>query len=199
MDPLRYQAGRTVGYAVLGTAAGALGHTVTGGLQSPTVGWLLSWAMALALAITAARLWRGPRKGLVRLGRARPQGGASLFTRIMRRLPRSPATVGLATGLLPCGALAAAVLLAASTTSPWLGAASMVAFATVSGAGLLGIGLVAQRLRLAARPALQRGLATVLALGAILLALRPLPLVTAHPGPDGGTEAASCPLHAEPE
>jgi uncharacterized protein len=199
MDPLRYQAGRMLGYGMLGAGAGALGHAVTGGLSHPTVAWLLSWAMAAALAITAYRLWRGPGAApLVRLGRARSPAAPSLLERLTRRLPKTPLALGLMTGLLPCGALAAAVLMAAGTTSPWLGSASMVAFATVSGVGLMGVGLVARRLRLASQPALVRSLAVALALGAVLLALRPLPLAMAH-GPAGDAPpdpTAACPLHA---
>jgi uncharacterized protein len=194
LDPLRYQAGRTAGYAVLGAGAGALGHAVTGGLSHTAVAWVLSWAMAAALAIAALRLWRGPQVApLVRLTRARPAPASTpWFARAARALPRSPLSIGLLTGLLPCGALAAAVLVAAGTTSPGLGTLSMVAFATTSGVGLLGVGAAARRLRLTHRPALVRSLAVVLALGAVLLALRPLPLTA--PAAEA-TAAPSCPLH----
>ncbi|MFW5876005.1 MAG: sulfite exporter TauE/SafE family protein [Myxococcota bacterium] len=198
LAPVAYQLGRTLSYAALGVLAGSLGHAVTGGLSHTAVAWVLSWAMAAALGIAAWRLWshdQPARVPLVPLRRARR--GPSLFERAARFLPKSPLAVGALTALLPCGALAAAVVVAAGTTSPAWGAASMVAFATTSGVGLLGVGYVARRLRLASRPVLSRSLAVGLALGAILLALRPLPLAQATE-PEHSPTATTCPLHPPP-
>lgn len=201
LAPVVYQLGRTLSYATVGALAGWLGHAVTGGLSHAAVAWVLSWAMAAALGIAAWRLWsqgRPARAPLLRLGRGRP--GPSLFDRAARFLPKSPLAIGALTALLPCGALAAAVVVAAGTTSPAWGAASMVAFATTSGIGLLGVGYVARRLRLASRPVLTRSLAVGLALGAILLALRPLPLAqaTEPDHADHAPTATTCPLHPPP-
>lgn len=197
MAPLAYQAGRTLSYATVGALAGWLGHTLTGGLSHTAVAWVLSWTMAVAMGLAAWRLWnqgRPARAPLLKLGRGKP--GPTLFERAARLLPRSPLAIGTFTALLPCGALTAAVLVAAGTASPGWGAASMAAFATTSGLGLLGVGYLARRIQWAHHPVWGRSLAVVLALGAVLLALRPLPMAQAdHGRQDAAPAAATCPMH----
>ena len=82
--------------------------------------------------------------------------------------------VGLGTALLPCGALAAAVLIAASMGSTMLGSLSMLAFAVVSGVGLVAATWVFERFARRPKPGTARVLAAVLALGAILFVIRPV-------------------------
>jgi sulfite exporter TauE/SafE len=93
---------------------------------------------------------------------------------VLRALGQHPFFVGLGTALLPCGALAAAVLIAASTGAPLLGGLSMLAFAVVSGVGLVGAAWLFERFARRPRPATSRVLAVVLALGAIMFVIRPV-------------------------
>jgi len=82
--------------------------------------------------------------------------------------------VGVGTALLPCGALAAAALIAASSGSAMLGSASMLAFAIVSGVGLAGATFLFERLAHRPRPVTSRVLAVALAFGSILFVIRPV-------------------------
>jgi sulfite exporter TauE/SafE len=107
--------------------------------------------------------------------RAKPtEAGESKTSRVLRALGRHPFLVGLGTALLPCGALAAAVLIAASTGQASLGASSMLAFAVVSGAGLVGAAWLFERISRQPHPVTSRVLAVVLALGSILFVIRPV-------------------------
>jgi sulfite exporter TauE/SafE len=92
----------------------------------------------------------------------------------LRALGEHPFLVGLGTALLPCGALAAAVLIAASTGTAPLGALSMLAFSVVSGVGLVGAAWLFERISRRPRPATSRALAVVLALGAVMFVIRPV-------------------------
>jgi hypothetical protein len=95
--------------------------------------------------------------------------------------------VGAVSGLLPCGALYSAVLIASSAGSAAWGAVSMAAFAAASGVGLLGAGLVS---RAARSVGARRVLGLALVLGAVLVVARPLAQVLA---PDA---SPSCGTHA---
>lgn len=182
--PLRYQAGRTLGYAIAGAIAGGFGAVVTSALPAVWTGALLSWSLAIALGIAAWRLWR--------LGSPGPAGSAtvalgtgprrrSLFDRVVQRAPREPALFGLVTALLPCGALLAALLLAAGSSSSFGGALVMLGFVTTSGAGLLGVAWLASRLRGVASPTALRLLAVGLMVGAALLVVRPVSALQGEP------------------
>ncbi len=178
----RYQLGRFVGYGALGVAAGAVGGTAATLIAGRWGAALISWSLAAALAVAAIRAWQrgaAPKSQGVVLGAG---AAPSLFERAVARLPREPALLGVATALLPCGALAAAVGIAATTGTPLDGFATMVAFAAVSGIALVGAAWVTQRLGAIDRRAWSRALALVLAAGAILLVARPIPsLVSGDP------------------
>lgn len=170
----RYQLGRFISYSLLGGIAGAIGGAAAVNLPGAWGGALLSWSLALGLGLAAFRLWRRPNQPLISL-RAKPvESDASRASRALGALGRHPFFVGLGTALLPCGALAAAVLIAASTGSAALGALSMLAFAVVSGVGLVGAAWLFERFSRRPRPATSRVLAVVLALGSILFVIRPV-------------------------
>lgn len=166
--PARYLAGRSVSYAGLGALAGWLGERITDALPGPWVGAAISWTLAAALGAAAYRLWRrpAPKPALVELRPSRQR------TAILQRFPT---LVGLVTGMLPCGALLGAVIVAAGAGSVAGGALTMVAFSLVTAVGPLGAGLLASR---AARDGtdrwLPRTLAVALALGAVVMILRPI-------------------------
>ena len=198
--PLRYQAGRVVSYAALGAIAGALGHTLRWGLPGAWGSALLSWALAAGLGLSAYRAFESarapttrrspePADALIPLRRGRgdaPQRPAGPVRRAAHTVIARPFALGLVTALLPCGALAAALLVAAGTGVSLGGALVMSSFAAVSGLGLIAAAWLLQRAPTGPGPA--RVLAVVLALGAVIFALRPV-----HALRTGG--AAACPAH----
>lgn len=172
---LRYQSGRWLSYALLGALSGSFGQVVSSTLPGPWAGAILSWTLALGLGAVAFRLWQRPSQAYVQLGtRQEPSPAESWIGRSLRALADRPFLLGFATALLPCGALVAAALIAASTGTPAAGAASMLAFALVSGLGLLGASWLARRANRAQPPASTRLLAAVMGVGAVLFLIRPI-------------------------
>jgi sulfite exporter TauE/SafE len=135
---------------------------------------LLSWSLALGLGLAALRLWRRPSQPLVTLRSKKDEAAQSIVSRTLGALGRHAFFVGLGTALLPCGALAAAVLISASTGSTAFGALSMLSFALVSGVGLIGATWAFERFARRPGPGTSRLLAAVLALGSILFVIRPV-------------------------
>lgn len=170
----RYQLGRFISYSVLGAVAGTVGGVTAVSLPHAWGSALLSWSLALGLGLAALRLWRRPNQPLVTLRTKQDEQAPTLVSRALGSLGHHPFFVGLGTALLPCGALAAAVLIAASTGSTALGSLSMLAFAVVSGVGLVGATWVFERFARRPRPTTSRILAVVLALGSILFVIRPV-------------------------
>jgi len=186
----RYQLGRFISYSVLGAIAGTIGGATAVSLPQAWGSALLSWSLALGLGLAALRLWRRPRQPLVTLRTRQDDPTPSFGSRVLGGLGRHPFFVGLGTALLPCGALAAAVLIAASTGSTALGSLSMLAFAVVSGVGLVGATWVFERFARRPSPATSRVLAVVLALGSILFVIRPV-----HALRTGDTSSCHAPTH----
>lgn len=170
----RYQLGRFISYSALGAIAGTIGGATAVNLPSAWGSALLSWSLALGLGLAALRLWRRPNQPLVTLRTKKDDPAPSITSRFLGGLGRHPFLVGLGTAVLPCGALAAAVLIAASSGSTVLGSLSMLAFAVVSGIGLVGATWVFERFARRPKPATSRALAVVLALGSILFVIRPV-------------------------
>ncbi len=170
----RYQLGRFISYSVLGGTAGAVGGATAVSLPGAWGSALLSWSLALGLGLAAFRLWRRPDQPLVSLRTKEEAASKSSGSNVVRALGRHPFFVGLGTALLPCGALAAAVLIAASTGAATAGALSMLAFAMVSGVGLVGAAWLFERFSRRPRPTTSRILAVVLALGAVMFVIRPV-------------------------
>lgn len=154
-----YLSGRVLSYALGGAAVGALGGRFVMLLGRAHVHHVAAAMAAMAMLWQAARLLRSEsrRAAVVPLRSARRAG-----------VPRGLG-MGLLTGLLPCGALASAMLLAASAATPLGGAASMTAFAAASAPGLLAVVFAG---RLASRIGLRApGLHARRALGVALIAL----------------------------
>jgi len=162
----RYGLGRFTSYLITGALAGALGSGLVQVLRGEGVQRFVSLALAAGLALAA---WRVLRAG-------RPAALVKLRTSAPR--PRVPAGVmGLVTGLLPCGALASGLLIAASAGSWWGGAMAMAVFAATSAPGLLAVVLPATGLRSvlnrAATPTRRKLGAAVLMVAACWVAARP--------------------------
>lgn len=192
---LPYHAARLLAYALVGALAGASGGALAQVLPARFASAALSLALAAALGLAAWRLWRAgdARERPIAIGRGprRP----SVLDRLYAALPKSPLALGLTTAALPCGALYAGVLAAASSGGALAGAASMLAFGLASGIGLVIVSAVAARARrLADRGVetlfLRRVLATALAIGAILLVVRP---VASLSEPEPSCHAAALP------
>lgn len=173
-----YLGGRFVSYVALGAFAGAFGATVVGWMERPLAQALLSWTLGAGLALTAWRLWRGG---------ARPAKLVTLRTKdeARRATMRAP-LLGLMTGFLPCGALAAALLLAAGSGDALTGGLTLLAFASASAPALLGAGVAAGYLRRAGETP-RKLLSVALALGAIVLLLRPIDALRGEPAECHGT------------
>jgi sulfite exporter TauE/SafE len=161
---LRYLGGRLASYAALGALFGAIGQHALCILPVAGVQIVALGAVALAAAARGLRLLLPPRP--VKLGK-RPQ----LVARLFRLLPRDPLAVGLATGLLPCGALVPAWALAMTAGGALPGAAAMLAFGAASTPGLV-VALVGSRV--AARVRSPRIEAVAWLALAAWLAVRPL-------------------------
>ncbi len=141
--PLRgaalWHAGRLATYAALGALAGALG----GGVPGP------AWVPA-ALAVPLLLWFSASLAGLVPAGPARVPGLARLGAALARRDGSGwRFLLGLATGLLPCGMVYAALALAVAAGSAAGGAATMIVFGlgTVPALALLAAGVRALALR----------------------------------------------------
>jgi sulfite exporter TauE/SafE len=141
-----YHVARLVAYATLGVIAGAAGArldtmTLRAGIRPAALvagGLLVLWGAARLAALAGARLPHFPA----------PRFAQHAVSAVLRRFsaasPRARAVaLGLVAPLLPCGWLYAFVASAASTGSPWEGAAVMAGFwlGTVPALAAVSIGL----------------------------------------------------------
>ncbi|MFO0692129.1 MAG: sulfite exporter TauE/SafE family protein [Polyangiales bacterium] len=176
-----YQLGRLATYTALGSALGAAGSTVTSLLPGNTAGLVLGLGMAASLLWAAHRTWRGAPSPLVPLRIRRAEGGVAAQNLLL------PLALGFGTGLLPCGSLYAALLLAASAGKATSGAIALASFAITSSTGVIGAQSLAGFLRSRGGDEGRRIVATVLVLGAALALLRPLSaMISGNPTCHGG-------------
>lgn len=161
----RYGLGRLAAYAFNGALAGGMGHALLGLLDAPVARGIASLLLGAGLGLSAWRLYSSRAPKLFGL-------------RTKSDLSRRPATIGALTGFLPCGALVAGLTLAAASGSIVFGALTMLAFAVGSSLGLIGAGWLAMHLR---REGARKVVAVVLALGAIVCALRAVDSFRAEP------------------
>jgi sulfite exporter TauE/SafE len=182
---VRYLSGRLAAYAVLGALAGSVGQSLLASRWSRWIEAALAWLLALVLLYAARGFLfakpRGPR--LLRIGAA-PR--TSWQSRLLARVAHDPLLLGVATALLPCGALFGALLASAALGSGMYGALAMLSFALLTSPALLG---AAQLARLTRRgPYARRVFGSVLVAGALVTALRPIPGLRADAVP-------ACHLH----
>jgi hypothetical protein len=170
---LAWFGGRLASYTLAGALFGALGEKAARYVAASAFSRVLLLAVAaLALARGVSLLLTRPRSDLVRLGP--PSLGERTLRFAAQLVPRRALPLGLLTGVLPCGLLAAAWALAASTSHPLRGALTLALFSLAGVPALAASQLFASRLASLGRrfsPAWQGTLWCALAL---LLALRPL-------------------------
>ena len=170
-----YQLGRLTTYALLGAAAGGLGAVLATALRP--------WQGAFSIAVGALIILTG--LGLI--GVLPLQHGfaslapARLASRGVKGLlaashAAAPFALGLANGLLPCGAVYAMTLLAAVQGDPLRGAGVMLIFGFGTLPAMLGFGYAAGLLSLRLRARLFRVAAVVVVAVGMQLALRGLAL-----------------------
>ncbi len=177
MDPvlsLQYLAGRMTSYVFLGALVGFAGARLVVHAGAP-LRVVIAELVALILLVQALRLWKPGWFSLRRFGLlAKPVATLSSV------LPRRGLGLGLITGFLPCGALYAALGVAAASADPLVAAAGLALFAVASIPGLLaaaaGVAFVGRSPQRNWK--LRRGLAgsgaLALALLAFWIAARPL-------------------------
>lgn len=145
-----YNAGRIVSYAAAGALVGYLGGTVYAAV-SPTGGYAVIQTAA-ALLMVAVGLYVGgwfPRfAALERIGipvwrRLEPLGRRLIPV----RHPAQALTYGLIWGWLPCGLVYTALLFTATSGGPLDGALFMAAFGLGTLPGVMGAGILSDRLR----------------------------------------------------
>lgn len=137
-----YFGGRLLAYALAGAVFGDLGGRAASVLPLP---WIRIVAVATLAIFAFARgltILRASR-GVVRIGKPKP----SLLAFVADLFPRRGLGLGLATGVLPCGLLFGAWMLAASAGNAPRGALSMIVFAFASMPGLAAALLASRALR----------------------------------------------------
>lgn len=173
---LATQAGRLLGYALAGAAAGGFGSSIVAGLDHPAAYALLRWAAAAALGwIGLSMLGVVPSLAFAdRLlapvtNRIRYAGGA--------RLPTwPPFMLGLGWSLAPCGVALGALIYAGLSGSSAAGATVMAGFGFGTLPAIVSCALGFDRLRaLSRRPALRAGA------GVFIVSLAILSVVAPHP------------------
>lgn len=129
-----YVVGRTTSYIFIGATAGTVGAALLSEAGRSASIILIEFAALILFVQGVHRLL--PRLSLAAFARGRNHVVGRFLGRILAMLPTGGLPLGLATGFLPCGALAAALALAAATGHPVLGAAGMAVF-SLAGAPVL--------------------------------------------------------------
>lgn len=147
---LTLNVGRLLSYVLVGAAIGGLGSVLVAGGQVAGVGSPLRRAIALFTGLLL--VWLGLRQVapalLPKLPLLHPLQG-KLHDRLHRAMTQTaqqphwwtPALLGMAWGLVPCGFLYAAQIKAAETSTVWGGAATMAAFGVGTLPMMVGVGV----------------------------------------------------------
>lgn len=175
---VQYQLGRVASYSALGVLVGAAGGSAMGVFRSTGIGETASVLFALGLVVGGVGLWRsakgpsaGPAERTVQLTPRAPK--PNIAVKLMRKVAGQPLLLGLASALLPCGALASGLLIAASMGNARDGAIVMATFAGGTGIGLVVSAKIIDLLRQRGTAGL-RVAAVLLWLGAATTVARPL-------------------------
>jgi hypothetical protein len=169
---LLYHGSRIAVYAVLGAALGAIGSLLGLGASLNRVAGVLS--LALGLGVLAFGLGY---LGLLPLGKMEGRGAwleRAMGQAFQRGGREGVMLLGALNGLLPCGLVYSALLVAATTGGPLPGALGMVVFGLGTLPALLVVGLGAGALSPRVRQTLGRVAGVVIVLVGIQLVLRGL-------------------------
>lgn len=198
--PLRYQLGRIAGYGLAGLVAGRFGVAISEVLPPPLRPYVFPVLTGLSCVLVAFHLWPPRRRGAgaVAPQALRPSTQGPVVRRVLTVLPREAAYVGFASTLLPCGALAGALLFAAGRGTGLEGAVFMASFATVSGIATVTAAGLAGLLRSLSQPRVE-GLRRLAAVGLLAFGLvaisSPLRAHLAGPPADGVAPASAPHCH----
>ena len=170
-----YQLGRLTTYALLGAAVGGLGAVLAAALRP--------WQGAFSIAMGALVILTGLGLiGVLPLQHSLASLAPARFvSRCIKGLlasshPAAPFALGLANGMLPCGAVYAMTLLAAMQGGAIYGAGLMLIFGLGTLPAMLGFGYAAGLLSLRLRAHLFRVAAMLMMAVGVQLALRGLAL-----------------------
>ncbi len=147
---LLYHSGRILVYGLMGVVAGALGSAVGKAAEAASIPGVLSILIGLAVILA----------GLSYLGwlpfwrRTAHSGG--WWQRATTRAMKTPGATGVfvlgcLNGLLPCGLVYEALLIAAATAHPWLAGFGMLLFGAATVPTMVAFGVGAQMLSAAIR------------------------------------------------
>ena len=165
-----YHAARVLIYVLLGALVGALGSLLGLSHQLTALGGAVSLLLGIAILLLGAGylgwLRAFPLEGASRwwnaaLSRALKQGGW-----------RGVALLGVLNGLLPCGLVYSALLLAASTGAVWRGALGMALFGLGTFPALLALDLGAGALSVRFRQGMMKLAGALMLLVGLQLVLR---------------------------
>ncbi len=130
---LAFQAGRVLGFAVLGALVGWFGSV----LGLPPAFWTAATIVAGLVMLLLGVSLSGTSPRLAGAGVALPSSLARFTERVPSTGPLGPAVLGAATFVLPCGFTQAVQVYAMSTGSPARAAAILATFALGTSPGLL--------------------------------------------------------------
>lgn len=201
--PLQYQAGRVVGYAFVGALSGHLGSALSMVKLASWLPLLLAVATSSALIAMAWRIQRAAQPAstkpastpLIQLRLSTTKPEPSLWSRMQSLLPAHPAVFGMSTAMLPCGALAAALLLSANYAAPTPAALSMAGFAVATAPATFAVAWLMQRLPQLRSPRLLRVASLALVVVALGLVARPIARIAASPTSGTSPNAAETHCH----
>jgi len=169
---LLFHGGRVATYAFLGSLAGGAAGAIARGAASRRAVALTAGALLVVLALQQAGLVARLLPRALGAGWRELVARAAAGARSLAELdaPAAPLLLGAANGLLPCGATAAALALAATSGSGLAGAATLAAFGAATLPALLLVAWSGRRLPLRALPGLRwLGAGATLAAAALLL------------------------------
>lgn len=121
--PALYNLGRVISYAAVGGACGALGRIISYDAAFKSMLFTMCGALVVLIGL---RMWGVP---FLRRLSAQLRRPCELPQDVRRKTLGRPLLIGIATGLMPCGALSAMWLYSAASGSAAKGAASMLVFA----------------------------------------------------------------------
>ncbi len=179
-----------VSYGLLGGFAGIASATFVRLFATTWVSALLSWLFAVGLLLVSWQLLRPDRRVVTIKRQPSRRWRAKIVAHCIAVVRGNPLCIGAVSALLPCGALAAGLALAATTASAGAGALVMLGFATTTALALFSVRWVTGHISQHYRRYGVRCIAAVFVVGAAIFIYRPIPSLLA-PNP------TVCPLHVE--